>query len=71
MTVSEKINFIGGLIMKLSAPKQIIFLISVCLLIVGLVGFLVGGIPILSQFAYWFTFAGGALLTVGCFFKGI
>ena len=55
--------------MKLSAPKQIVFLISVILIIAGLVGFLVA-IPILSQFSFWFTFAGGVLLSLGVLLKG-
>jgi len=56
--------------MKLSAPKKGVFWISVILIIVGLVGALVGGIPILNQFAYWFTFAGAVLLSLGCLLKG-
>ena len=56
--------------MRLSAPKQIVFLISVILIVVGLVGVLVPAIPILSPFSFWFTFAGGVLLSLGVLLKG-
>ena len=56
--------------MKLTAPKQIVFIISVCLLILGLIGVLAGTIPVLSPFGFWFTFAGGVLLSLGVLLKG-
>ena len=55
--------------MRLSAPKNIVFFISVCLIILGLVASLVA-IPGLSAFSNWISFAGGALLSLGCLLKG-
>jgi len=56
--------------MRLSAPKAVIFLISVILLVVGLLLW-IGVIRVADLPAYWITFAGGALLTLGCLFKGL
>jgi len=57
--------------MKLSAPKNVVFCISVILLIVGLVSYLVPAFPVIIRgFSFWITFAGGALLTLGCLLKG-
>ena len=55
--------------MKLSAPKQIVFCISVILIIIGLVASLVA-IPFVSGINNWVAFAGGLLLTLGCLLKG-
>jgi len=55
--------------MRLSAPKQIVFIISVCLIVLGLLGSLVV-IPVISGINNWISFAGGALLTLGCLLKG-
>ena len=58
--------------MRLSAPKNAIFIISVFLLIVGLIAYLVPSFPdALNRNAIWITFVGGALLSVGCLLKGV
>jgi len=57
--------------MKLSAPKKGVFWISVILLIVGLLARLIPGLPdVINGNAFWITFAGGVLLTLGCLLKG-
>jgi predicted membrane channel-forming protein YqfA (hemolysin III family) len=56
--------------MRLSAPKQVVFIISVILLVIGLVAFL-GKLALFPGDAFWITFAGGVLLAAGAFFKGI
>ncbi|MCL2265576.1 MAG: hypothetical protein FWC22_05985 [Treponema sp.] len=57
--------------MKLTAPKKIVFLISVILLVLGLIAYLVPALPdILRLNAIWITFAGGALLSLGVLLKG-
>jgi len=56
--------------MRLSAPRNVLFFISVCLIILGLLGSLVA-IPFISGINNWVAFAGGALLTLGCLLKGI
>jgi uncharacterized protein YqgC (DUF456 family) len=62
--------------MNLSSPKQITFLIAVVLIVLGLIGVFVpaiGGLFVLAKAsaAFWFTFAGGALLALGCLLKGL
>jgi quinol-cytochrome oxidoreductase complex cytochrome b subunit len=58
--------------MKLNAPKQVVFIICVCLIILGLLGYLVPGIPdIVNANSYWITFAGGTLLAFACLLKGM
>jgi len=56
--------------MRLSAPRNVIFLISVCLIILGLLASLVH-IPFFSGINNWVSFVGGALLVLGCLLSGI
>jgi len=59
--------------MKLNAPKNLTFFISLILIIAGPLLFVLA-IPALagiSQFYIWITFAGGALLALGCMLKGL
>ena len=59
--------------MKLSAPKNVVFCISVILIILGLLCTLIPAIPFIKGYentiGYWLTFAGGVLLTFGCLLK--
>jgi hypothetical protein len=54
--------------MKLTPPKQITFWIAVILGVLGLLGFVVSA---LTPFAFWFAFAGLALLVVALLTKGL
>jgi membrane protein YdbS with pleckstrin-like domain len=56
--------------MRLNAPKNITFIIGVILLVIGLVVFL-GKLSFFAGDVFWITFAGGALLALGCFLKGL
>ena len=56
--------------MRLNAPKQGTFILSVILILLGLIGSLVS-IPFVSQFNNWIAFAGGALLLLGNMIKGL
>ncbi|MCL2210133.1 MAG: hypothetical protein FWC19_09155 [Treponema sp.] len=57
--------------MKLTAPTKIVFIISVCLLIVGIIANYVPSFPdVLNNNAVLVTFAGGALLSLGVLLKG-
>jgi len=58
--------------MKLTAPKNWVFFVSVILIIVGLVIQLTGIIPfaVIGGLGFWFVFAGGALLSLGVLLKG-
>lgn len=56
--------------MKLSAPKQITFIIALVLLILALIGFFVPAIPVIGGFAFWFAVVSSVLLLLGCYLKG-
>jgi hypothetical protein len=53
--------------MRLSAPKKIVFWISVALVVVGLLGFFIG---FLADFKLWLILAGYVLLALGNLLKG-
>ena len=60
--------------MRLSAPKKVVFIISVILIILGLIGWFItlkGDIPtFIHNYSFWLTFAGGVLVSLGCMLKG-
>lgn len=55
---------------KLSAPTQLIFLISLVLAILAIVGLFVS-IPFVSVYAFWLAIAGYVVLAAGCVLKGV
>ncbi|MCL2154220.1 MAG: hypothetical protein FWH53_01010 [Leptospirales bacterium] len=55
--------------MRLSAPKQIVFLISLILAIIAVIGYFVA-IPFVSLYGWWILLAGYVLLALGVFLKG-
>jgi len=55
--------------MKLNSPKKVTLIISICLIVLGLLLSLVPN-P-LGGFSNWISFAGGALLSLGCLLKGL
>jgi|TergutMp193P3_1026864.scaffolds.fasta_scaffold564985_1 hypothetical protein len=58
-------------IMKLNQPKNVTFIIGVCLIIVGLLCSFVDGIPVNAYWGTLITFAGGALLALGNLLPGL
>ena len=58
--------------MKLSAPKNIVFIISVVLIIVGVIVQLTSLIPVAvaGGLGFWIVTAGGVLLSLGVLLKG-
>ena len=56
--------------MRLSAPKKAVFAISLFLIVIGLIASLTP-IPVLTGINNWISFAGGALLSLGCLLKGL
>ena len=62
-------NFKENFIMKLNSPKKVVFCVSVCLIILGLIASLVP-IAFISGINNWISFVGGALLALGCLLKG-
>jgi hypothetical protein len=65
------LDFNGGLSMKfnLSAPTQVVFLISVVLAVLALLGLFVR-IPFVSLYAFWVMTAAYVVLAIGCLLKG-
>ena len=57
-------------IVRLSAPKQFTFLVSLIVAIVALISFLVK-IPNVSPHAFWIAMVAYVVLAVGCALKGV
>ena len=57
-------------IVRLSAPKQVTFLVSLVVAILALIAFLVR-IPNVSPHAFWIAIIAYVVLAVGCAFKGV
>ena len=55
--------------MKLSAPKQIVWIISLILGVLGIIGKFVA-IAVVSANAFWLVTVGFVLLILGTFLKG-
>ena len=49
----------------LNAPRQVVFLISLILAIIAVIGVFVG-IPFVSQYAFWIAIAAYVVLALGC-----
>ena len=56
--------------MRLNAPTKIAWVIALILGILGLFGWLTD-IPIISEYPFWFMFAGWLLLVLATFLKGL
>jgi hypothetical protein len=57
--------------MKLSAPKQITWIIAVVLGLLGLIGGFLDTTPLLGDYAGWLVFAGFALLAIATMVDGL
>ncbi|MBN2119100.1 MAG: hypothetical protein JW730_21200 [Anaerolineales bacterium] len=56
--------------MRLSAPKQITWIVAIVLGVLGLLGSLIT-IPVVSGLAFWLVFLGFLLLAVATFIDGL
>ncbi|HSM20566.1 MAG TPA: hypothetical protein VK844_09380 [Hyphomicrobiales bacterium] len=56
--------------MTLSAPTQVVFLISLILAVLAVLG-VFASIPVVSANAFWFAIVGYIVLAVGCLAKGL
>ena len=54
----------------LNAPSQVLFLISLALAIIAILGALVI-IPVVTKFAFWIAILGYIVLALGCLMKGM
>ncbi|GHS89777.1 hypothetical protein FACS189487_10650 [Campylobacterota bacterium] len=63
--------------MTLSAPKKIVFIISIVVAVLAVANALLGlvgvsiNIPIFTKYAFWFLTGAYALLAAGVFFKDL
>jgi len=55
--------------MNLSAPTQVIFIISLILALLALIGHFVN-IPVVTQYQFWLAILGYVVLAGGCLLKG-
>lgn len=56
--------------MTLNAPTQIVFLISLVLAILAVVGLFVA-IPVVTMYSFWIMTAAYVVLAAGCVLKGM
>ena len=57
--------------MKLSAPTKAVWLIATILGLLGIIGYFVHTIPVVSQYPFWLVVAGFAVLDLAVIFKGL
>nr|MBP3725360.1 hypothetical protein [Campylobacter sp.] len=58
--------------MRTNAPRSLTWLVSLVLLLIGLAAVLFDtGIGIFEKYAYWWSFAGGALCILACKIRGL
>ncbi len=56
--------------MRLSAPTQVVFIISLILAVLALLGHF-ANIPIVTQYQFWLAIVGYVVLAAGCMMKGV
>jgi hypothetical protein len=61
---------LGGIMPKLNAPTQVMFLVSLVIVLLAIIGLFVN-IPIISMYAFWIAVLGYAVLAAGCVLKGV
>lgn len=57
--------------MRLNAPTQVVFFISLIIVVLALIGKLVTGTPFLSPYDFWIAIVGYIVLAAGCIMKGV
>ena len=60
----------GDVAMDLSAPTQAVFLTSLILAVLAVIGFFVS-IPFITPYAFWLAVIGYIVLAAGCVAKGL
>ncbi|MNT70004.1 hypothetical protein D3C72_2083580 [compost metagenome] len=56
--------------MNLSAPTQLMFIISVVLAVIALIGYFVPTVAIIGVYAFWIMTAAFVVLAAGVLFRG-
>ena len=57
--------------MRLSAPTQVVFIISLILFVLALLGQFVPTIPIVAAYKFWIAIVGYVVLAAGVMMKGV
>ncbi|MEX2128890.1 MAG: hypothetical protein WD871_11725 [Xanthobacteraceae bacterium] len=57
--------------MNLNAPTQIVFIISLIIAVLALIGHFVPTIPYVSSYSFWLAIIGYVVLAAGCMMKGV
>jgi hypothetical protein len=55
---------------KLNAPTQVMFLVSLVIVLLAIIGLFVN-IPVISMYAFWIAVLGYVVLAAGCVLKGV
>ncbi len=55
---------------KLNAPTQVMFLVSLVIVLLAIIGLFVN-IPVISMYAFWVAVLGYVVLAAGCVLKGV
>jgi hypothetical protein len=54
----------------LGAPTQVVFLLSLALVVLSIISLFVINIPFVSMYGFWVAVAGWVVLAAGCLLKG-
>lgn len=57
--------------MRLNAPTQVIFIISLILAVLALIGQFVPTVPYVAAYKFWLAIAAYVVLAAGCVLKGV
>ena len=57
--------------MRLNAPTQMVFLISLVLAVLAVIGYFVPSIPYLHTYEFWLAIAAYVVLAAACVMKGM
>lgn len=60
----------GDTMPKLNAPTQVMFLVSLVIVLLAIIGLFVN-IPVISMYAFWISVLGYVVLAAGCVLKGV
>jgi hypothetical protein len=57
--------------MRLNAPTQMVFLISLILAVLALIGYFVPAVPYLHTYEFWLAIVAYVVLAAACVLKGV
>jgi hypothetical protein len=61
---------LGDTMPKLNAPTQVMFLVSLVIVLLAIIGLFVN-IPVISMYAFWIAVLGYVVLAAACVLKGV